>query len=63
VPPIPHPPEQVNVVVTEEALGLPVSDRASLVALVEELPFELVMILVSPCKANSYISEPTRRRS
>jgi hypothetical protein len=47
VPPIPDPPEQVYVVVNEEALGLPVSDRASLVALVEELPFELVMILVS----------------
>jgi len=29
------------VVVTEQALGLPVPDRASLVALVEELPFEL----------------------
>jgi hypothetical protein len=47
VPPIPDPPEQMYVVVTEEALGLPVSDRASLVALVEEVPFELVMILVS----------------
>lgn len=43
----PDPPEQLYVVVTEEALGLPVSDRATLVALVEELPFELAMILVS----------------
>lgn len=33
-------------VVTEEALGLPVSDRAALTALVEELPFELTMIVV-----------------
>ena len=47
MPPIPDPPEQMYVVVTEQALGLPVSDRASLVALVEELPFELLMILVS----------------
>lgn len=44
---VPGPPEQVYIVVTEDALGLSVSDRASLVALVEELPFELVMILVS----------------
>jgi hypothetical protein len=47
MPPFPDPPEQLYVVVTEEALGLPVSDRATLVALVEELPFELAMILVS----------------
>ncbi len=47
MPPIPEPPEQLYVVVTEEALGLPVSDRATLVALVEDLPFELTMILLS----------------
>src|SRR5262245_50854087 len=35
------------VVVTEEALGLPVSDREALIALIANLPFELVMILVS----------------
>ena len=47
MPPISDRPEQLYMVVTEEALGLPVSDRAALVALVEQLPFELTMILIS----------------
>lgn len=47
VPLIREPPEQMYVVVTEEVLGLPVSDRAALVALVAALPVELAMILVS----------------
>lgn len=47
VPPIPDPPEQMYAFVTEEALGVPVSDRAALIACVEELPLELAMILVS----------------
>jgi hypothetical protein len=47
MPPIPEPPERTYIVVTEEALGLPVTDREALLGLVEGLPFELTMILVS----------------
>jgi hypothetical protein len=47
MPLIPYARDQWITVVTEEALDLPVTDRDTLVALAQELPFELTMIAVS----------------
>src|SRR5437763_917524 len=43
----PGPFDHLYVVVTEGALARPTTDREGLIALIEDRPFELVMILVS----------------